>query len=69
MILGIIAGSVVCHNTMTTEYNNLFNAYDSYNEATEDLLDTLDNHYNWVDAFDPQKYYDSRAKLDSLLWK
>lgn len=69
MIMGIIAGSVVCHNTMTTEYSNLIDAYDSYNKATEDLLDTLDNHYNWVDAFDPQEYYDSRANLDSLLWK
>ena len=54
---------------MDTEYNSLLNAYDSYNKATEDLLDTLDNHYDWVDAFDPQKYYESRAKLDSLLWK
>ena len=69
MIIGVIAGFIVCHNTMDTEYNSLLNAYDSYNKATEDLLDTLDNHYDWVDAFDPQKYYESRAKLDSLLWK
>lgn len=69
MIIGVIAGFVVCHNTMNTEYNNLLNAYDSYNKATEDLLDTLDNHYDWVDAFDPQEYYESRAKLDSLLQK
>lgn len=69
MIIGVIAGFVVCHNTMDTEYNSLLNAYDSYNKATEDLLDTLDNHYDWVDAFDPQEYYESRAKLDSLLWK
>lgn len=69
MIIGVIAGFVVCHNTMNTEYNSLLKAYDSYNKATEDLLDTLDNQYDWVDAFDPQEYYDSRAKLDSLLWK
>lgn len=69
MIIGVIAGFIVCHNTTTTKYNNLLNAYDSYNKATEDLLDTLDNHYDWVDAFDPQEYYDSRNKLDSLLWK
>lgn len=68
-IVGIIAGFVVCQNTMHTKYNNLLNAYDSYNKATEDLLDTLDNKYNWVDAFDPCDYYDSRAKLDSILWK
>jgi uncharacterized protein YxeA len=69
MIIGVIAGFVVCHNTMNTEYNNLLNAYGSCNKATEDLLDTLDNHYDWVDAFDPQEYYESRAELDSLLWK
>ena len=55
---------MVCQNIN----NNLLNAYDSYNKATEDLLDSLDNQYNWVDAFDPQDYYASRAKLDSILW-
>ncbi len=65
MIIGIIAGFMVCQNTN----NNLLSAYDSYNKATEDLLDSLDNEYNWVDAYDPQEYYESRAKLDSILWK
>lgn len=60
----MIAGFMVCQNTN----NNLFNAYDSYNKATEDLLDSLNNEYNWVDAYDPQDYYDSRTKLDSILW-
>lgn len=60
----MIAGFKVCQNTN----NNLLNAYDSYNKATEDLLDSLDNQYNWVDAYDPQEYYTSRAKLDSILW-
>ncbi len=61
----MIAGFMVCQNTN----NNLLSAYDSYNKATEDLLDSLDNQYNWVDAYDPQEYYESRAKLDSILWK
>lgn len=64
MVIGIIAGFMVCQNTN----NNLLSAYDSYNKATEDLLDSLNNEYNWVDAYDPQDYYDSRAKLDSILW-
>ena len=59
----MIAGFMVCQNTN----NNLLSAYDSYNKATEDLLDSLDNEYNWVDAYDPQEYYESRAKLDSIL--
>lgn len=69
MIIGIVAGLIVCHNTINTKYVNLLNAYDSYNKTTEELLDTLDSQYDWVDAFDPQDYYESRAKLDSLLWK
>lgn len=64
----MIAGFMVCQNTNNTRVNNLISAYDSYNKATEDLLDALDNEYNWVDAFDPQEYYESRAKLDSILW-
>lgn len=64
----MIAGFMVCQNTNHTEVNHLLSAYDSYNKATEDLLDTLNNEYDWVDAFDPQDYYESRAKLDSILW-
>lgn len=64
----MVAGFMVCQNTNNIRVNNLLNAYDSYNKATEDLLDSLDNQYNWVDAYDPQEYYESRAKLDSILW-
>ena len=67
MIIGMVAGFMVCQNTNNTRVNNLLSAYNSYNKATEDLLDTLDNEYDWVDAFDPQDYYESKAKLDSIL--
>lgn len=63
----MVAGFMVCQNTNNTRVNNLLSAYNSYNKAAEDLLDTLENQYNWVDAFDPQDYYESRAKLDSIL--
>ena len=63
----MVAGFMVCQNTNNTRVNNLLSAYNSYNKATEDLLDTLDNEYDWVDAFDPQGYYESRTKLDSIL--
>lgn len=63
----MVAGFMVCQNINNTRVNNLLSAYNSYNKATEDLLDTLDNEYDWVDAFDPQDYYESRAKLDSIL--
>ena len=55
-------------NYSTLQYKiELIKAYEVYNKATEELLDTLDNQYDWVDAFDPYEYYESRAKLDSLL--
>ena len=62
-IVAFCAGFLVCQNTT----NELIDAYDAYNKHTEELLDTLDAQYDWVDAFDPYDYYESRAKLDSLL--
>lgn len=59
---------VANYNTLPYKIE-LIEAYDTYNKATEELLDTLDNQYDWVDAFDPYNYYESRAKLDSLLWE
>lgn len=69
IILGMIAGFVAGHSTAATESAKCLEAYKSYNKATEELLDTLDNQYDWVDAIDPCDYYDSRTKLDSLLYK
>ena len=48
-IVAFCAGFLVCQNTT----NELIDAYDAYNKHTEELLDTLDNQYDWVDAFDP----------------
>ena len=69
IILGMIVGFVAGHSVATSELVKYLEAYDAYNKATEELLDTLESKYNWVDAFDPCDYYDSRAKLDSLLYK
>ena len=68
-IVAFGAGFGVCQNTTVKQQSKLIEAYDAYNKATEELLDTLDNQCDWVDAFDPYDYYDSRAKLDSLLWE
>ena len=67
IILGAIAGFIAGHSAATSELVKYLEAYDAYNKATEELLDTLDNEYDWVDAIDPYDYYESRAKLDSLL--
>ena len=69
IILGMIAGFVAGHSVATSESVKYLEAYDAYNKATEELLDTLDNQYNWVDAIDSYNYYESRAKLDSILEK
>ena len=67
-IVAFEAGFMVCQNTTVKEQSNLIEAYDAYNKSTEELLDTLEKYDNWVDRFDPYDYYESRAKLDSLLW-
>ena len=64
-IVAFCAGFLVCQNTT----NELIDAYDAYNKHTEELLDTLEKYDNWVDRFDPYDYYESRAKLDSILWE
>ena len=68
-MMGMIVGFVAGHSITTSESVKYLEAYDAYNKATEELLDTLDNQYDWVDAIDPYDYYDSRTKLDSLLYK
>lgn len=69
IILGMIVGFVAGHSVATLDSVKYLEAYDTYNKATEELLDTLETQYNWVDAIDSYDYYESRAKLDSLLRK
>ena len=38
--------------------------YHAYYKGAEELLDTLENHYNWVDAVDNYNYYDVAFKLN-----
>ena len=37
--------------------------YEAYYQGAEELLDTLENHYNWIDAIDNETYYDGVANL------
>ena len=39
--------------------------YKTYYLATEELLDTLEEHYNWVDAIDFYTYYDAVESIDN----
>jgi hypothetical protein len=42
---------------------NQVDEYHHYYVATEKFLNELDVEYDWVDAFDPQDYYDATSKL------
>ena len=46
IILGMIVGFVVGHSTATSKSVKYLEAYDAYNKATEELLDTLDSQYD-----------------------
>lgn len=44
----------------------LIKAYEQYYDGTEELLDSLNSEYNWVDSYDNYNYYEGAEKLDSL---
>ena len=41
------------------------NAYYAYYKGAEELLDTLENHYNWIDAIDNDAYYSAVGELSN----
>ena len=57
---------VANYNTLSYKIE-IIKAYKAYSKATENLLDSLDNHYGWVDAFDPQDYVEAKSTLNTLL--
>lgn len=57
--LVILVSSCSCISSLKKELE----AYKQYYKATENLLDTLENHYNWIDAFDPYDYYEAVENL------
>ena len=38
---------------------------ENYYKGAEELLDTLENHYNWIDAVDNYNYHDAVSKLNN----
>lgn len=61
VLLAVISFNVGILYANITEYasdkDELLDAYEWYYIATEDLLDTIEDHYNWVDAIDSYDYY------------
>lgn len=57
--LVILVSSCSCTSSLKRELQ----AYKQYYEATENLLDTLEHYYNWVDGHDPYDYYEAVENL------
>lgn len=63
--IGIIFGVTVRYTEVNGLYEKL-NAYRTYYDGAEELLDTLANDNNWPDRFDVQAYYDGLYELDKV---
>lgn len=65
-LIGILLGTLITSVNIISSQVKLIEAYSSYYNGTERLLDDLDSAYNWVDGYDNYEYYSSKAKIDSL---
>lgn len=72
-VFGTFLGfSVGKHNTEKAWFedkahtDDLLNIYDYYYKAAENLLDSLNKDYNWIDRFDSENYYDATYLIDSI---
>lgn len=66
----IITSAIVClgyqsHKEAKLEHE--IKCYEAYVAGAEELLDTLENAYNWVDAYDVDAYYEGIAILNEEL--
>jgi hypothetical protein len=55
-----------CTNSQIKRMNNVIEAYRGYVVSTEHLLDLINAKWSWVDAFDHDGYYESRAEIEYL---
>jgi hypothetical protein len=74
LIVGLAIGSVIGYHKADNEfaeylieYEDECNILGNYYDATESLLDDLNNEYDWVDAYDNYNYYDAKHSVDSLI--
>ena len=64
-VLVLLVSNVFCIVGWNKSMNQV-DVYHEYYKATEDFLDELDQHYDWVDAFDPYDYYEAIDKLRKM---
>lgn len=63
IIFFITVSFMIGYGTCDKRVDTLLKYYD----ASEALLDTLESDYNWVDAYDPMNYYESRTEVIKML--
>ena len=61
-VLLLLVSNIFCVIGWNCSINDTAKYYNYY-KATEKFLDELDQHYDWVDAFDPYEYYDAVDKI------
>lgn len=66
VLVGYMQNRIDELTTMNEFKRELITDYECYYDNAECFLTELNNKYNWVDAFDPEYYYLSKEKLDSL---
>jgi uncharacterized protein YutE (UPF0331/DUF86 family) len=63
-LLVLVASTIVLASCSTNvELQRELKAYKQYYNAAENLLDTLEHYYNWVDGHDPYDYYEAVEEL------
>ncbi len=63
-VLVLLVSNVFCIAGWNSSMDQI-DKYHYYYKSTEALLDTLENHYNWIDAVDNYEYYDAISKLEN----
>lgn len=65
VILVILLATNFIQSITIVKLNKTISDYEYYYNASENLLDELDNAYNWTDAYEDYKYYEIKDKIKS----
>lgn len=62
VIIALLIGNIASLVGWNMSINDTAKYYNYY-QTTEKFLDELDHHYDWVDAYDPEEYYEAVSKI------
>lgn len=66
-VLYALIGLICCEGIIACSIQHQLNIHKQYYIATEALLDSLEEEFNWIDRYDGQaldNYYDIRSKFN-----